>query len=286
MSTSSAGGGACSTSVGAGGGRRPGHGAPATAVAVVVNSGLPQGTSTDWPAGSRPPCTRPMSTASIPRRSCTRTNARAARASASDAPPKKPGWAGGGGASFGRSGSSPRATRRRRTMARSRNPGNSPLSPRATAWHAAASAPKRSETLAAGRAANCPSVVIPSRCRVTARSGRASMATDQGARKSAVPPAGMISDARASGAARAASSAAKSPSAMPAVASSPDSRTAWSRRTTNASSPPKKRAGPREGRAHTPRRTAWAHGHSSVARSTTRAKRRASSPRAPSSRSS
>ena len=180
-------------------------------------------------------------------------------------------------------------------MARSRSPASSPLSPRATAWQAAASAPKRSETFAAGNAANWPSVVIPRRCRVTARSGRASVATDHGARKSAVPPGGTISSERA------ASTAAKSPSATPILASSPtlsrssrSSRLSTSssepmtaaRRATTASSPPKKRAGPRAGSAPTPSRTGCTHGHSSPARARTRAKRRASSPRGPSSRSS
>ncbi len=162
-------------------------------------------------------------------------------------------------------------------MPRSRNPASSPLSPRATAWQAAASAPKRSEMLAAGSAASCARVVTPSRCKVTARSGRASVATDQGPRKSAVPPDGTISPERA------ASMAAKSPSATPMVASSP---TMPARRATTASSPPKKRAGPRAGSVPTPRRTGWTHGQSSPARSSTRANRRASSPFAPSSRSS
>src|SRR5580704_11283165 len=131
--------------------------------------------------------------------------------------------------------------------------------------------------LAAERAANCARVVTPRRCRVTARSGRARVATDHGPRKSAVPPDGTISSARA------ASMTAKSPSATPMRASSP---TTPARRATTASSPPKNRAGPRAGSAPTPRRTGWTHGQSSPACSRTRANGPASSPFAPSSRSS
>src|ERR1700722_1081476 len=93
-STTSARRRARNTAVGDGGGNRPGQGAPPGPAAW--EGGLPQGTSADWSAGSRPPCTPPTRTASPPNRSCTRANERAARVSAAEVPPKNPGWYGGG----------------------------------------------------------------------------------------------------------------------------------------------------------------------------------------------
>ena len=217
------------TTAGAGGGIRPGHGAPARrrlpGAAPPGRLPVVQVTRRDCSAGLRPPWRWAVTTPSGPRSSWAATRQRAARASASLTPPQNP-----TSATTGASGaSSPASSRARRGWRRS---ASSPLRPPATRWARAPSAPNRPRMSASGRAANSPSVRMPRRSSSSARSGWPRMPTGSGARNARGPP-GRYDLPR-----RAASTAANSPSATPTSAGETRDAASWTR-STRASSPPK-----------------------------------------------
>ena len=177
--------------------------------------------------GPRPPWRWAVTTPSGPRRSCTAARARPARASVSLTPPQKPDWpvVDRPRRHRGRPGAVVRPSAGAGRRVRRSGPGPpGGRSPRPT--------PNRPSTWDSGRAAKSPRVRMPNRSSSSARSGWPRMPTGKGARKSAVPPGGTMT------AARAASTAANSPSATPTSTVVRAEAVSVTDRT-SASSPPK-----------------------------------------------